>query len=65
MSKAQRYRGNDLKFNMKLIGIRDEAIRLGLYITARALDNSIKAVGWEQAGDITKTASYAPSFEGK
>ena len=60
-----RYRGNDLAFNMKLLNLRNEAMNLGLLVTARAIDNAVKAVGWEQAGEITKAASYAPSFEGK
>lgn len=53
----------NLDFTLRLLAVRDEAMRLGLYVTVRALDNVVKTTGWEQAGNITKAASYAPSFE--
>ena len=45
--------------------IHAEAVRLGLYITGRALHNAVKASGWEVSGDTSKAAVYAPDLEGK
>lgn len=44
--------------------IHAEAVRLGLYITGRALHNAVKASGWEVSGDTSKAAKYAPDLEG-
>ena len=51
------------KFLQNLPLVRAEAIRLNLFITARAIHNAVKASGWEVTGDTTKAAKYAPNFE--
>lgn len=53
------------EFIQKLPLIQYEAEALGLYITGRAINNAVKASGWELAGDTKKAAAYAPSLEGK
>lgn len=40
-----------------------EARRLGLFITARAINNVVRASGWELAGDTEKAAKYAPDTD--
>jgi hypothetical protein len=52
-------------FILNLPRVQIEAMQLGLFITARAINNAVKAAGWEAAGDTAKAATYAPSFEVK
>lgn len=54
-----------LAFIQSLPLIHAEAVRLGLYITGRALHNAVKASGWEVSGDPSKAAVYAPDLEDK
>ena len=46
------------EFLQKLPLIHAEAVRLGLYVTGRALHNAVRASGWEVAGDAPKAAEY-------
>lgn len=52
-----------MDFLARLPLLHAEAVRIGLYITARALHNAVKASGWEVAGETEKAASYAPDLE--
>ena len=42
------------QFINKVLALRDEAMRLGLPITCRAMGAAVKAVGWELAGEPDK-----------
>lgn len=42
------------QFINKVLVLRDEAMRLGLPITYRAMGAAVKAVGWELAGEPDK-----------
>lgn len=64
-SKAKDVTPEQREFLQRLPLVHAEAVRLGLYITGRALHNAVKASGWEVAGNITKAATYAPDLEGK
>ena len=51
------------EFLAKLPLLHSEAVRLGLFVTARAIHNAVKSSGWEAAGNIERAATYAPNFE--
>jgi hypothetical protein len=40
------------------------AMRAGLHITCRAIQNAVRASGWEAAGDTERANYYAPNTEG-
>jgi hypothetical protein len=52
------------EFLQNLPLLHAEAMRLGLFVTGRAIHNAVKASGWEVAGDTTKAAKYAPDLDG-
>lgn len=54
---------DQLEFLAKLPLLAEEAMRLNLPITARAISNAVKAVGWEASGDTRRAAMFAPSLE--
>lgn len=45
--------------------MQSRAHRLGLPITARALNNAMNASGWEQAGDFLQAAKAAVADRGE
>lgn len=45
--------------NERLVRVQQDLHALGLHVTARAVNKSIQAIGWEFSGDLTKASEYA------
>lgn len=57
---------NDLTHELlrELPLMENKAMRAGLHITTRAIQNAVRASGWEAAGESAKAVVYAPNTDG-
>lgn len=44
--------------------LENKAMRAGLHITCRAIQNAVRCSGWEAAGEPAKATKYTPNTKG-
>jgi len=47
------------KLTTELQALEQKALNLGLYVTARAINGSIRAAGWEKSGNLDMAVKRA------